>query len=355
MTILGNILIAISTIIYFIILSILFGKTPPKSGDAVMGYAWGVIILNLLFLAGIILIACIIGWKGGFSWVANSSGKRFLIVTIGLLCSVVTVALAGLFKFEINNGPQILRIGTSVVPAIIPILLLGAAFILNNENIGRSVPAAYYQWPLLIAMVTGIIGVTISFGLWLIEYNRNQQAIAASNVQQYDENQQRMLREIDSCDVTKNSVFIYVFCDANQTAAVKEKAVAKVKTNPDWQGELVRRLENDWAPEAFNFLASNEVDSPALFKEAIPKGILIQARLIRETIRKSSHQSHFYPGLFSWEVERVLRTADRFKDQGFNLMPAIKELRAALDEPSEYKKIEFAYISFFDKWIKDHS
>lgn len=355
MTILGNILIAISTIIYFIILSILFGKTPPKSGDAVMGYAWGVIILNLLFLAGIILIACIIGWKGGFSWVANSSGKRFLIVTIGLLCSVVTVALACLFKFEIHNGPHILSIGTSVVPAIIPILLLGAAFILNNENIGRSVPAAYYQWPLLIAMVTGIIGVTISLGLWLIEYNRNQQAIAASNVQQYDENQQRMLREIDSCDVTKNSVFIYVFCDANQTAAVKEKAVAKVKTNPDWQGELVRRLENDWAPEAFNFLASNDVDSPALFKEAIPKGILIQARLIRETIRKSSHQSHFYPGLFSWEVERVLRTADRFKDQGFNLLPAIKELRAALDEPSEYKKIEFAYISFFDKWIKDHS
>lgn len=333
----------------------LYGKTPPKGGDAVMGYAWTVIILNLLFLAGCILIASIIGWKGGFSWVASSPAKRFLIVSIGLLSAVITSALAGLFKYEVRNGSLSLNIATIVIPALLPLLLLIIAFVLNNDTVRISLPVALLNWSSVTILALGVAGVIISLGIWAKDFNRNQQAIAASEVKQYDENQQRMLKEIEDCDITKNSVFLYVFSDANQTAIVKEKAVAKIKSNPEWQEELVRRLENDWAPEAFTFLASNEVDSPALFKEALPKGIAIQAKLIRESIRKSSHPSHFYPGLFSWEVERVLRTADRFWKYDYNLLPAIKELRAALDEPSEYKTIQFAFIPDFDKWIKDHS
>ena len=169
-----------------------------------------------------------------------------------------------------------------------------------------------------------------------------------------DENHQRILNEIDTCDVMKNMVFILVSTDSNQDRDIRERAVAKVKTHPQWQQELIRLLQTDWAPEAFNFLASNDVDDPLLFGEPVKAGILIQARLIRESIRNSSHSSHFYPGRFGWEVERAVRTADKFKNQGVDLRPAVQELRAALDEPSEYEKPVFTCIKILDKWLKEN-
>ena len=58
---------------------------------------------------------------------------------------------------------------------------------------------------------------------------------------------------------------ILVFTDANHDKEVRERAVAKVKTNPQWQQELCRLLENNGAIEAFFFLASNEVEDKNLF------------------------------------------------------------------------------------------
>ena len=52
----------------------------------------------------------------------------------------------------------------------------------------------------------------------------------------------------------KNMVFILVFTDANQDTDVRAKAVAKIKTNPQWEEELIKRLNSGWASEAFNFL-----------------------------------------------------------------------------------------------------
>jgi hypothetical protein len=149
-------------------------------------------------------------------------------------------------------------------------------------------------------------------------------------------------------------VFILVFTDGNQDEDIRKSAVTKIKSNPDWQMELIRILSTDWAPEAFHFLASNEVNERQLFLEPVRGGVLIQAKLIRESIRQSSHTSHFYPDLFSWEVERVLRTVDRFDGMGADYLPAVKELRAALDEPSEYKTIELNCMATLDKWIKSH-
>lgn len=162
------------------------------------------------------------------------------------------------------------------------------------------------------------------------------------------ENHQRMLREIDSCDVQKNILFILVFTGDNQEEDVWHNAVAKVKTNTGWQQELIRILDTDFAAESFQFLASNPVDEPALFLEPVRKGVLKQASLIRTDIRQSSHPSHFYQDQFTWQVDRVIRTIDRFTDKGTDFLPAMKELRASLDEPSEYKSIQFTCIGKLD-------
>ena len=146
-------------------------------------------------------------------------------------------------------------------------------------------------------------------------------------------------------------VFLLVYTDKNQSAELRNKALEKIHSRPDWQEELVRRLQNDWAPEVFTFLASNDVSDKAIFAEPLKAGILIQARLIRESIRNCNNEYDLYPGRFTWEVERVLRAVDRFKGNGVDYTTAIKELSNALDEPVRFGKPELKAKKLVDHWL----
>jgi hypothetical protein len=50
-----------------------------------------------------------------------------------------------------------------------------------------------------------------------------------------------------------------------------------------------------------------------------------------------------------------MRTIEKFEGRGKDYLPAVKEIRAALNEPSEFKKPEFNCIPYLDRWIKEHS
>jgi hypothetical protein len=355
MNIIGNLLLVIATFLFLGILSLVFGKDPRGSSDGLMGYGWGMIILNLGFAVIMILVSLIIGFKGGFDWVAKTTSSRFWMVTVGLLGAVITAGLSGLFKFENGPVPMVIRSLSSFGPILIPVVLIGAGFILMNAGLKSSVPMPIYKWPLIFVSLIGIAGVVSGLVGEISMRQRNRAARVQANIAFDQSNHNRMLSEIDSCDVSKNLVFILVYTGDNQDKEIKERAVAKVKTHPQWQQELIRLLQTDWAPEPLQFLAFNQVDDPKLFLEPVKEGILIQAKLIRERIRRCSHPSHFYPGIFMWETERVLLTADRFSGKGVDYLPAIQEVRAALDEPSEFDKPEFTCTKYLDDWIKKHS
>jgi hypothetical protein len=148
---------------------------------------------------------------------------------------------------------------------------------------------------------------------------------------------------------------ILVFTGDNQPPEIQNAAVAKIKTNPEWEQELLRYLDTYWAPDVFQFLASNDVDHPSIFEAPVQNGVLYMAGLFRERIRRCSHPSHFYPGMFNWDVERVIRTVDKFQSKEIDYVPAMKELRAAMDERSELDKPKFNGATMLDKWIKEHS
>jgi len=351
MAVIGNILLIISTLIFFMLNVGSLSKSPPQN-DGAVGYYWSIMILNFVFVIAMLLATIIIGYKGGLDWISTKKSTRVLLVAAGLLTIVFTSTMSSVFKYEAGPVPGLLRIYSSFVPVLVPLVLIIAGFILMNDSFRNSVPIAVYKWPLVLISIIGLTGTVSAIAGFLQESSRNQTARINSIRQGENDNHQRILDQIDSTDVTKDMVFILVFTDANQDADVREKAVAKIKTNPEWQQELTRRLQNDWAPEAFNFLASNAVDDPSLFPEPIRQGVIIQARLIRESIRQASHPSHFYQGQFSWEVERVLRTVDRFKNQGVDYRPAVKELRAAFDEPSEFEKPKWGAMETVDQWLK---
>ncbi|MEZ4892948.1 MAG: hypothetical protein R2778_08005 [Saprospiraceae bacterium] len=87
---------------------------------------------------------------------------------------------------------------------------------------------------------------------------------------------QRLFEQIDNTDVSKNWIFLMVYTDANHDKVVREGALERIKSRPDWQEEMVKRLQNDWAPEIFTFMASNDVPDKTMFAEALKEVFLFR-------------------------------------------------------------------------------
>jgi hypothetical protein len=354
MTIIGNILLVLASLVVLALNTGSLAKAPPQN-DGAVGWGWSIIILNLILIGLIILASLIIGAKGGFEWVSAKKSSRFTLVAIGLLAALFTSALSSFFRYEPGPVPVLIKAYSSFAPLVIPGLMIFAGFIILNSGIRETVPATVYKWPLVLVAVLGITGTASALIGFMGESARNKVAVMKDRENFENENDRRILQDIDSTDIQKNLVMILVFTGDNQPDEIRNKAVAKVKTHPDWQGELIRLLQTDWAPEPLQFLASNEVDDPSLFLEPVRIGVMNQARLIRESISRTSHPSNLYEGQFTWEVERALRTVDRFKGKGVDYITAVKELRDAFNEPSDFEKPKFRCIKMLDDWIRKNS
>ena len=56
-----------------------------------------------------------------------------------------------------------------------------------------------------------------------------------------------------------------------------------------------------------------------------------------------------------WTIGRILQwTEQYFQSKEMDYLPAMKELRASLNEPSELDKPKFSAATMLDKWIKEH-
>lgn len=354
MTIIGNIFLTFSTLIYIILLSAVYGKEPTRSGDAAAGYPMAVMLFTLAFFVSITIATICVAYKDGFDWVSAASSTRNWLVTLGLVGAVFTFGMTAMFKYEPGGVPVLVRLMSAFVPAFVPLVMIVGGFILVNPGLRAAVPANVYQWPLIAVFGLGALGASLGLYMWISISSENAQRRLDSIQADQDRYHQNYLNEIDTCDVQRNMLHILVFTDANHDQDVRERAIAKVKTNPEWQQELVRLLENKGAIEAFNFLASNDVDDKAMFLEPVNTGILSIADWIRRRIREASHDSHFYPDLFSWEVDRCLRTVARLEGLGYDYRPAVRELRAALDEKTSLNKGRLNCVFTLDEWIKKH-
>lgn len=341
----GNVMLGIAAFIYSILVFSLYSK-PAPGGDASVGYAYAVIYGNLFLLASFAAATVAIGASGGFQWVG--ANWRFLKVTLGLLCIVLILGVSAMGQ---NEGPPALRSIFKFCALVLPVVVILAGAALLNEGIRERLPTNFAKWSL-----TGVAGMG---ALLVAGFLLQNTASSLSSVFRHltrDPNElsdfdQGILQNIDKCDLQKDMIFLMVHTDRDRNPIIRERAVAKVKTRPDWQEELVRRLDTGWAEEVFTFLASNEVDDKTLFPDAIRKGILQQATIIRERIR----ESRSFRGLgFDVAVRNVLTTVEKYEGMGVDYRPALQTLRDALNGPPESEEATAVGQRALDKWLAKH-
>jgi len=345
-SLIANIFLSVAALIFFLMVVELHLKPAPRGGDYAVGHAWAVIILNLVFFACVALAATAISSRGGFQWVASGSGARFWLVTLG----VIAVALAsGMSTLGAGEGPSFLKPVARVLAFAIPLATIAAGFLLANDKLEGGVPAPMARWLALSAFWPSAALFALFVCTMMFQSARNSYATITYNRERLDDFEQGILANIDSCDINTDLVFMLVHTDVNRNPIIRERALAKIKTHPDWQGEMVRRLDSGWAEQVFTFLASNEVEDKTLFPEAVRLGVLRQAEIARKAFKESREM---YDGQYGWEVERVLRTVEKFEGMGVDYLPAVRELRAAFDQPSSFDRTNKKPAVFIDKWLK---
>jgi hypothetical protein len=338
MIILGNVLLGVTALLFLLFTFETFGKSAP-GGDAAVGWAWLITFYHLAVLVCLSLVAAIIGWQGGFAWVSESgSGGRFMWVGGGLL-----VALFGSMLVAFREGPIVSWLGNFLPGTIHLLLIIGFGMILNGGTA--------YRLPLLLAVGLG----AVPCGLILftsIKAKAGSYFAAVKGAGRPDENDLRMIGEIERHDASKGLSNLLIFTDFNKDKSVREPALAKIKSQPDWQQQLAEGLRKRWATEVFTFLAGNEVDDKNLFAEPLHAGILMQAELIREKIGEAYQGHHLYEGQFMWETERVLKTLERFEGNGQDYRPEMQVLRKAFNASSKIRKPNFVCLRYLDNWLK---
>ncbi|MCC7245038.1 MAG: hypothetical protein IT269_05140 [Saprospiraceae bacterium] len=340
----GNLLLGISALIYLFFTASIYGKEAPKGGDAIVGYAWGILLFHLLMLGLFALLSIIIGMKGGFSWLSGSKTTVFLGVTGGLLLAMIGSTL-GAFR----EGSAFSHYAGSTISVLIPpAIIIGFAVLLNAPT----ATPMLYKIPLGLAAGLGLLACGAGLLANMKQNAENQQRAAEAETEFERRNNQNMINSIDGFDVVESFNNLLLYADGYKDDNVRQHALAKIKSRPDWEDELVRGLQQNWAAEVFTFLASNDVEHKERFAEPIRAGILIQAEQIARKIREAESDHHLYSDQFCWETERVLRTVDKFKNSGVDYLPALQEMRKAFDTPASVQKPKFVCARELDKWMK---
>lgn len=346
---LGNVCLILAALISGALISSVNTYKAPLGGS---GGAEAFPIWILLLHIG---IACTLGVAtiaitahGGFDWIPLHRFVRFLLLGIGLLLAIATSLMsAGMLK-QTNRVAYWLGIFLQYGYFFIPVILIASGFILNNAFLREAIPPALYQWPL--AVVLGISLMTFGAGIW--EWLHEKSADEKDRAYESKPAMQAMrIQEIEAADITQQMVRVLEFTRSVYPLEVQKKAVAKIMTHPKWQTEIINMLENEQSRNVMPFLATADIADKKVFIEPVRKGLLSVAADIRHDIQGTS-PSQMSKDMFSEYVHTVLSVVEKFEGAGVDYLPAVREIRAALDEPHGEKPVRFHCVGVLEDWLK---
>lgn len=344
MQIAGNFLLFLCVLAAGLLFKVTFLQKMP-GGDAGVGYAYGLLYLISFFWICITLVACIIGFGGGFAWLSLG---RFGSGGMLALCFILMVAGANLGMEGSFRSTRYLGVVNAVAT---PLVMMAAFAVLLNQGLKVMIPANIVKWGLASIFATNSL---ILASMLLAPVTSVLRPLLPRDRNKLSDFDQGILERIDKWDTNKDITGLFIYSGNNQPRKIQELAVLKIKSKPGWQDDLLKTLENDGVEDAFRFLLSNEVDDKPKFAKGVYQGVLSMARWIRENMRSCWHQSHFYNGKYGTEIRRTLEAVEKFKGLGVDFKPAVQELRAALDEPISYDFPDPSDKKLLDKWLKKH-
>lgn len=348
-TLLGNICLFLAALVSGALITSVINYKPPLGGDGgVAAFPIWMLLLHFTLLISMGIVTFVIAANGGFDWIPVHKYLRYLLVALGLLLAVYTSLMSAMMLQQSGSVPawvgSFLRYGY----ILIPVVLIASGIILNNSFLRKAVPAPFYQWPLVVVLGLGLLVAVAGIFEWW------NQGSPIEKQQAYESGAgiiSMRLKEIEAADISEDLVRILEYTRPIYPSEVQDKAVAKIKSHPTWQPELILLLQDDRVRYALPFFASNDVDDKKLFAGPLRKGLLQVAANIRHDIQGTS-PSAFSKDMFSEEIAAALQVVEKYDGMGVDYLPAMRDIRAALDEPVGGKIMVFDCRRVLDKWLE---
>jgi hypothetical protein len=352
----GKISFVLGLVFYIGLLLLIYPK-PNMAGDNSMGYGLGLAFLGLGFALSSIFLFIYLSRIGVFGLFIQDSVWKNLLAFSLCIAFILTVFFSAVFKWESTpemfNYVQVLAKANSLVWFPVFVLMPSFLVIFLIKEPHDLFVKTLFSIGFLFSLVFSV-GLLIS---WL-NYTLKEQKAVISQAQTSDQEQyENFMREIEGLDSSQSILGLLPLTGKYHDPEVRDAAVAKIKSRPAWEGELIGILVSEYNYHyAYDFLDGNRVDHPALFTEPVRLSIEQMAADIRKTITDSNNLQEWSFDHFG--IDRLLRVIDgQLAGQGMDFYPAILEVRKALDTapPERFKGVKYKVTPVLDKWIKAHS
>lgn len=347
----GNILLVVAALIAFGVSRLQLGGMP--SGDRGVGHAIGLLAGTGALVVLLVSVTAILASSGrlpAYSLTASHrTGSAILFVAGVSIASAFLVVAAPSGAPEPWSFNALLR----VAPLLALIVLVATMAFLLNSAPKSGAPSIGTSAGLIVAALPLLAGIVVAAAPGFISRVQLAKEMSARGPDALDSNDARILADINAADSTGGFMTFVSFSRAGRNPQLRARALERLHAIPDWESRLVERLDSYEAADVIAFLISNDVSDPNLFAPVIEKGIRQEAQVVRDRIRSASHPSHIRDDLMVFEVENTLQAVARFSTFYTGYVPAIRELRSAFDEKSEFPQPKYQSAKLLDRWLKD--
>ena len=351
------------TALFFVGLTILTVAEPSGGGESSMGYGWAAIILSLGFALSSLLLLLILRSTGGFDWLVHPAGTRTALLVVFWLTMSITTFFGAILKLESGKEdtvPPFLQVLAVSQPQLwVPFLWLMISLLslhsvwLSTLSLGWVKLPFWLGFSMSTLFTAGLVVVYIHDS---IQLTTDQVATRINDETRWH---QQRLTNIAAHKPEDSIVDLLSFTNQYQDEDVRQAALAKIKSHPDWEAQLLDLLAHQRGYKyVYLFLGSNPVAHPEAFIEPLNRSIEFLADDLKADIqgRETSLQHWTFE---SYYIEHLLGALDiQFSGQIARFFPNVLKVQQALNTPQPYsegdKAVRFDVTAEVDGWLKTH-
>jgi hypothetical protein len=344
---LGNIALGLSLLLFLILQFLAFPG--PTRGENGMGQAFGLALILLplwICLGGALLASAGIA---ALDWLTSSRGLQITALVFSCIAMMVVSWFSSLMIHEpANQIPWAARPFLYWAIEAFPIVvMIFCAVTLNSRSGGW-----WLRVPLALVAASAMLSIVGMLGEWFISSQQREYARADAIVSEQDQRTKDQIQEVTIADPEKDFGNLLLFTNRYHDAKVREPAAAKLRTNPNLERELAEYLRNG-RDEPLIFLDATDPPDRKPLAEPFRDGVLVMAKEVRERLRT---EYTFHADSFDFDTRLILSVAEKLRGLGTDLVPAIREYRAAMEEPRADKssKERLNCITVLDSWLKQN-
>ena len=356
-------IVFVITALFFMGLAILTVSEPSRGVDSSMGYGWGAIILSLGFTLSSLILLLIVRSTGGLDWVAHEAGTRTALLIVFWLAMSITTFLGAILKlesFKEHTSPPFLQALAVGQPQLwVPFLWLMVCLLSLNPGWLSTLSLGWFNIPFWLGFS---ISTLFTAGLVVIYIHDSIQQTTAQVATRIDDEMRWHQQRLEQVAAHKpdDSIFgLLGFTNQYQDDDVRQAALAKIKSHPDWETQLLDLLANPSSSYyVYSFLGSNPVGHPDAFIEPLNRSIALLSDDIKADIngRETNLQNWTFD---AYNIEHLLRALDtQFGGQLVTFYPNVLKVQQALNTPGPYpegdKRVRFDVTDVVDGWLKAH-